>query len=326
MAGGRLPLPARRRAAADAWHAGQRRVFVDPAGQDGFAAATFADLRNFSLREAPAASYGGGWARFCVFCARGAYRALPASSSTVGRYVALLWLKGSVKPSSARTYLAPIRKRHHAAGFPNPCATDLVAEALDGFNHGWPDAHGTRLKGVALPAAVAWRLAQLAYLSRDNLIHQRLTAVVCHYSMCRRAKEVLNLKAADVLLSADGGLSSQITRSKTDAKCPGGERLAHTYPPSPITSVPDLPVLLLLRALDNHASRARPCDRLFPAPARDPGTALSGWLRADLRLMDVTAPVGTVYVSYSCLSGGCTALRMVEEGLDAVAQWAGMII
>lgn len=278
------------------------------------------------MRDATAASYGAGWLRFCAFCARGGYRALPASSSTVGRYVAYLWLRGTVQPSSARTYLSPIRKRHLDAGFSNPCATDLVAEALDGFTNAWLDRHGAKPKRVALPASVAWRLAMLAFSSPDHLLRLRLTAVVSHFVMCRRAKDVLNLTAADVRLSADGGLSFQITRSKTDAKRPGGERIAHTYPRSSFASVPDLPVLLLRRALAEHASARRPSDRLFPAPSQDPGTILSGWLRAGLQLLGVTAPVGTVYASHSCRSGGCTALRTVGKGLDAVAQWAGMSI
>lgn len=326
LAGGRLPLPARRQAAADVWRSDQRAVLIDAAGHGGLAAAALANLRNFSLRDATAASYGAGWLRFCAFCARGRYRALPASSSTVGRYVAYLWLQGTVQPSSARTYLSPIRKRHIAAGYPNPCASDLVAEALDGFTNAWLDAHGAKPKRVALPADIAWRLAQLAYASPDRVVRLRLTAVVSHFLMGRRAKDVLNLKADDVRLSADGGLSFQITRSKTDAKRPGGERIAHTYPPTGFSSVPDLPVLLLRRALANHALLRRPCDRLFPAPARDPGTGLSGWLRAGLQMLDVSAPVDTIYASHSCRSGGCTALRTVGKGLDAVAQWAGMTI
>lgn len=130
------------------------------------------------MRDATAASYGAGWLRFCAFCARGRYRARPASPCTVGRYVAYLWLRGTVQPVSARTYLSPIRKRHLAAGFPNPCATDLVAEALDGFTNVWLDRHGAKPKRVALPASVAWRLAQVAFSSPDRLLRLRLAAVI----------------------------------------------------------------------------------------------------------------------------------------------------
>jgi len=295
-------------------------------GGHGFAAAALAELRDLSLRDVTAAAYGAGWQRFCAFCVEGSYRALPAAPSTVGRYVAYLWLKGSVQPTSARTYLAPIRKRHVAAGYANPCAADVVSEALAGFSNDWLATRGAKLKRVALPAPLAWRLAQLAYTSPSASVRLRLTAVVSHFFMCRRAKDVLNLTAADIELTAAGGLSFQILRTKTDAKRPGGERLAHSYPPSSFSTVPDLPVLLLRRALAVHHRHFRPSDRLFRWSGTDPGTALSAWLRAGLLLLGATAPVGCVYASHSCRSGGCTAMRAVGKGLDAVAQWAGMSV
>jgi len=43
-------------------------------------------------------------------------------------------------------------------------------------------------------------------------------------------------------------------------------------------------------------------------------------------MLDVSAPVGTVYASHSNRGGGCTAMRTVGLGLDAIAQWAGMAI
>lgn len=278
------------------------------------------------MRDATAASYGAGWLRFCAFCRAGGYRPLPATSTTVGRYIAFHWLKGTVQPSSMRTYLSPIRKRHIAAGFPNPCSTDLVADALAGFTNAWLDSHGSKAKRVALPATVAWRLAGLAMTTQSTTIRSRLTAVVAHYFMCRRAKDVLSLKAQDVQMLADGGVSFQICRTKTDAKRPGGERLAHTFPPITFSSIPDLPVLLLRRALAAHRSYHRPDQRLFPAPSGDAGTILSGWLRAGLTMLGVEPAVGTVYASHSCRSGGCTAMRSVGIGLDAVAQWAGMTV
>jgi len=231
-----------------------------------------------------------------------------------------------VQPASARTYLAPIRKRHLAAGHPNPCASDLVAEALSGFTNAWLDAHGAKPKRIALPAPVAWRLALLAASSVDPVVRLRLTAVVCHFFMCRRARDVLRLTAADISFPADGGVAFQITRTKTDARKPGGERLAHVYPASSFTTVADLPVLLLQHAVTSHLTHSPPTGRLFPAPAADPGGVLTAWLRAGLRLLDVTAPVGTVYASHSCRGGGCTAMRTVGLGLDAIAQWAGMAI
>lgn len=79
--------------------------------------------------------------------------------------------------------------------------------------------------------SVVWRLAQLAFSAPDRLLRLRMNAVVAHFFMRRRAKDLLALEAADDQLAADGGLLFQIPRSKTDAKRPGGERIAHSYPP-----------------------------------------------------------------------------------------------
>jgi len=292
----------------------------------GVAATALAEPRDLSFLDVTAASYGTGWLRFCEFCAEGSYRALPAAPSTDGRYVAFLWLKGAVQPTSARTYLAAVRKRHIAAGYANPCVADVVSKALAGFSNEWLRILGAKLQRVALPAPFACTLAQLAYASPSATVRLRLTAVVRHFFMCRRAKDVLALAAADIALTPARGLSFQILRTKTDAKRPGDERRAHSYPPSSFTTVPDRPILLLRRALAVHHRHLRPSDRLFWWTGSDPGSALSALLRAGLLLLGASTPVGCVYASHSCRSGGCTAMRTICVGLDTIAQWAGMSV
>lgn len=326
LASGRLPLCWRRQVVANAWHRDQTAALADAAGGSGLAAAALTELRDLSLRDVTAASYGAGWLRFCAFCEAGSYSPLPASPTTVGRYIAWQWLKGSVQPSSMRTYLSPVRKRHLVAEHPNPCATDLVAEAMAGFTNAWLDEHGSKPKRVALPASVSWRLAGLAFSSPDPTLRLRLSAIVANFFMCRRARDILSLTPEDVAFPAEGGLSFQIVRSKTDAKRPGGERLAHLYPASTFTTVPDLPVLLLRRVVAEHRRGRNAGTRLFPAASADPSTVLTAWLRAGLQILGVVPPVGCVYASHSNRSGGCTALRTVGAGLDAVAQWAGMSV
>jgi len=260
------------------------------------------------------------------FCAEGRYRPLPASAETVGLYVAYLWLRGLVQPTSARTYPEIFLKRRLAAGFPNAGASDLVAEALSGNNNAWLYAHGSKPKRIALPAPVAWQLALLAVLTIDPVVRLRLKAVACHILMCRRANDVLILTAADLSFPAAGGVAFQIPRTNTDARRPGGERLAYVYPVSNFSSVAYLPVLLLRHSVDVHPSRFRPSRPLFRPGAFDPGGVLTAWLLAGLRMLDLAAPVGTVYVRHSNRGRGCTAMRKVGLGLDAIAQLAGMAI
>jgi len=57
-----------------------------------------------------------------------------------------------------------------------------------------------------------------------------------------------------------------------------------------------------------------------------PWLTMSAWLRAGLLLLGASPPVGCVYASHSCRSRGCTAMRTIGVGLDAVAQWAGMSV
>eukprot|EP00168_Porphyra_purpurea_P017808 TRINITY_DN6331_c0_g1_i1.p1 TRINITY_DN6331_c0_g1~~TRINITY_DN6331_c0_g1_i1.p1 ORF type:complete len:335 (+),score=48.30 TRINITY_DN6331_c0_g1_i1:2133-3137(+) len=296
------------------------------APRGGLAAAALVTLRFFSLRNVTAAWYGADWQRLSALCVAGSYRALPADSVTDGCHVAYLWLRGTVQPSRTRTYLDPTRKRHVAAGYPNRCSSDPVAEALASSTNTWLDRHGRKPKWVALPALVAWQLTQLAYAATDAVLRLRLTVVVTHYFMCRRAKDVLNLHASDLSISPASAVSFQITRTKTNSKKPGGERLAHIYPLTSFQSVPDLPVLFLRRALSLRRCALEPSSRLFSAAARDPGTDLSAWLRAGLQRLALSPPVRCVSASHSCRSGGCSAIRSVGLGLDAVAQWAGMTV
>lgn len=131
----------------------------------------------------------------------------------MGRYIACQWLKGTLQPSSVRTYLSPIRKRHVPASFPDPFSTDLVADVLAGFTNARLDIHGSKVKRVALPANVLRRLARLVNTVQSATIRTRLTAVVAHYFIRRQAKDVLLLVARDVQLLPDGGASFQICRN-----------------------------------------------------------------------------------------------------------------
>jgi len=108
-------------------------------------------------------------------------RPLPASTDTVLAYVGHLWRGKSVFEISLKPCLAAIRKRHLAAGQPNPCDHTSVREAKSSFRRaGFRYRPVVKPFRVPLPSAVAWRLVELAMPSPRALRHQ-LTAVVLQF-------------------------------------------------------------------------------------------------------------------------------------------------
>jgi len=260
------------------------------------------------------------------FCRDAGHRPLPAQVSTVGAYVGCRADKGTCQPSSVASYLAPIRKRHLAGGYASPTAHHSVREALQGYTNEWLDAAGAaKPQRCAFPAPLAWRLARRAARAPDHRTFLRFTAVVTQFLWGRRARDALRLRVGDLRCLASGAVHCQNTRSKTDSRRPGGERLAHVYPPSPFTA-PDYPVLNLRRLLAWHRRSGSPASAFLFAPfsSTSPGVTLSAWLRDGLAALNVAAPLGQRYCSHSCRAGFITSGRAAGLGLDAPAQFAGL--
>lgn len=260
------------------------------------------------------------------FCASGGYRPIPAKVTTVGAYVGWLADKGTCQPQTISTYLAPIRKRHLAAGRASPTEHHSVREALAGARNEWLDAAGTaKPKRCALPSRVAWRLSSRAHGSANHKTFLKLTAVTTQFLWGRRAKDILSLRLGDVQASPDGAIHFQIRRSKMDSKKAGGERLAHVYPPSPFAA-PDFPLLNLRRLLRWHRRNNSPPHTLLfsPIPKAKPGGVLTGWLREGLADLGIKPPLGQVYASHSARAGFITAGRAIGLSVDALCQFAGL--
>lgn len=133
VAPSRLPLSSsRENPAAARWRRQQDFLMARPSPLSGLGAAAFCRLRNESLRAETESNYGAGSQRFVRFCSDGGYRPLPARISTVGAYVGLLADKGTYQPQTISTYLAPVRKRHLAAGLPSSTDHFSVREAFAG--------------------------------------------------------------------------------------------------------------------------------------------------------------------------------------------------
>lgn len=157
LAPSRLPLSSRREnPAAARWRRQQDSLMARPAPLSGLGPAAFCQLRNASLRAETESDYGAGWQRFVRFCSDGGYRPLRARISTVGAYVGCLADKGTCQPQTISTYLAPVRKRHLAAGLPSPTDHYIFREAFSGARNEWLERAGAgKPRRCALPSRVA---------------------------------------------------------------------------------------------------------------------------------------------------------------------------
>eukprot|EP00168_Porphyra_purpurea_P002330 TRINITY_DN1267_c0_g1_i3.p1 TRINITY_DN1267_c0_g1~~TRINITY_DN1267_c0_g1_i3.p1 ORF type:complete len:1085 (-),score=104.85 TRINITY_DN1267_c0_g1_i3:486-3740(-) len=287
-------------------------------GADG-AAARF--LRNWSVADATANRYDGHWRRFSVYCASRRVTALPASTSAVVEFIGSLWNANTVVAVTLKPILAAVRKHHLAAGYSNPCDAEPVREAKAGFRRaGLALRPQDTILRVALPSAVAWRLAMLSgYMPRTT--RHLLTAVVAQFWRMRRAGDITRLRVKDVNLPADGRVCYQVKDHKTDA---ADGLLARTLPAA-VDSAADVPRLLLVRLLaDKRAAGCSPNARLFTRCTPDDASAvMKAWLRDGLQRLGVRAPVGTCYASHSLKKGGATSANAAGVPRGAISELAG---
>lgn len=221
---------------------------------------------------------------------------------------------------SLKPLLAAVRKRHLAAGFPNPCNADSVREAKSGFRRAGLALRPQPSRAVVpLPSTAAWSLALLATYSPRALRH-RLTAVICAFWWMRRAKDLLLFTLADVNLPPDGRTCFLVRYHKTAA---GDGPISRELPPADAPDA-DVPRQLLVRLLaDRRAADAGPADRLFsdchPSQA---STTLTTWLREGLARVGVSAPVGARYASHSLKKGGATSANAAGVPRGAISEYS----
>lgn len=233
-----------------------------------------------------------------------------------------------MKPSSLQGHLTPINHRYLAAGFPRPAVEELIVSLRAGYSrlladeeHEFPPARSP------LPAPVAWAVAELAWAEPRPAWATRFSAVVLQFALARRTAEVLSLRLRDVTLLPGGGASIQVRRYKGGERRVRMERLVVRFPPAPADTPGDLPFLLLRRVVARlRESRAPPDQLIFSVPDLDrPPSAgdLTSWLLVALGRLGLAAPPGEVYSSYSCRSGGATALHVCGVSRAGVARLLG---
>lgn len=231
-------------------------------------------------------------------------------------------------PASLQGYLSPINNRHADAGFARPAAGALVQTLRAGYNRRLADDEAAFPPAWApLPAPLCWRIARLAAATTDAVLAVRLTAVVWQFVLACRTAELLGIQLRDVSLPPAGGAFIQIRRFKGGERRTLPRRLVVHVPPAPPLVPVDLP-FLLLRGLVTHLrrSRAPPTRLLFSDPTLDRAPTagdLTARLHAALAALRVAPPPGVLYSSYTCRSGGATALGVCGVPRPGIARLLG---
>ncbi len=159
------------------------------------------------------------WADFRAWCDSHGCSALPASAETVAAYLTVQAQSRRVGTLEHR--LATIAKAHHAAGLPNPAASELVRLQMRGIR---------RIRGIApmqkTPTLVADLRAMVATLPDSLLgVRDRALLLVGFAGAFRRA-ELVALDFADLAFSAEG-VTITVRRSKTDQERVGMQKAIH---------------------------------------------------------------------------------------------------
>jgi len=310
VAHGGFPLHERREGVAAArWRDFVRANVVGRLGGDA-AARVAADLHVSSLTSDTAAKYDQHWRQFFSFCAATGRTALPATPDKVAAYLASLYSRGSVRPSSLQSYLSPITTRHATAGYARPGTGTFLSSVGTGYTRCWLDRAGSLPPERAkFPAAADWSIAAAATKTTCPTTRTRLTTSTTAFLFFRRTAELLRLTVADVHVRADGAVEFQVVRYKNVERRRGAHRLTYTIPPAPVE--PDLPLSLLRDRLSwLAAAGARPDQPLFGElgarrqPTRD---EMAGCLADACASLGISAPVGAFFSPYSTRGGAATA-------------------
>lgn len=289
-------------------------------------AATAKAILAAAITHATADSYDRSWGHFANFCADNGWPALPTAEPAVACYYATMCERG-LKANTMRRYFTSVNNMHVAKGYPKPATGPAFTKLRKGWariladqTNSLPETRGP------LPAAHMEAIVHMAHRTTDGERRRRLTAVLLAFLVSRRTTEVLELQYQDISLLPDGAFHIEVQRYKNAEGRDEPRRLVYTIPVDP--DLPTDPALDLLRSLVNEmATDQAPPNRLVfstlslpRAPTLDDLTA---WLLAALAELNIKPPPGVLYSSYSCRSGGATALYVCGVPPVAVAAMLG---
>jgi integrase len=160
------------------------------------------------------AAYASDWRLFSAWCAERSLERLPATITTIARYVADQAGRG-LKPASIDRRLVAINREHKVNGFPAPGLDPVVREVLAGVRR----THGSAQRQVT--AVLTDDLKSMLGATPESLRGLRNRAVLLlGFAGAFRRSELVALNVGDLDFQRNG-LVVMLRRTKTDQEARG---------------------------------------------------------------------------------------------------------
>lgn len=230
---------------------------------------------------------------------------------------------GDLKASTTRTYLTAVNNMHTAKGFAKPAVGPLTAKLRKGWSRIVADKTNSlaAARGPVSPKHV-WDNLTLTTRTADPEWRRQLTAIFLCFLVCRCKVEVLELQLQDIFGLEDGASHINVNRYKNAEGCDDPRRLV--FPVARDRTVPeDLALALMIAMRAAHVAESAQANCLIfctqsvhCAPTTDD---LSSRIHAPMAEHGADIPPCVLSSSYSCPSGGATALYVIDVPIVAVA-------
>jgi hypothetical protein len=189
--------------------------------------------------------YNSHWRRFTGFCTPRGLCPLPASPSTVYRYIAFLSAEGRVASGSLGGYLSAINTVHRDCLLPPPVpdGDHVLARLTKGYakTETIAAAGALHVQPVAFPAEWLWRILLLGRATTELPLRRAAAAVALTFATMMRSDTCTSLRREDlsIFLGATdgipcvtcGGLSSEPVPILLCDRCNRGYHLDCLDPP-----------------------------------------------------------------------------------------------
>ena len=295
------------------------------------------DVLAASKADGTRSTYGSAQKSFLNFCAQRSLQALPASATTVMRWVHFLTKPttagggGTVHPDSLQPYLSGVNALHRDAGLEPPALGDDVSSMRKGASRKrrmqidaglQPEDISTDRLRVYIPATVMKKVRDKAFEFVKAMPRARArvelfrasTFSFLDYCLFSRSDTGTKLKMGDLHRTAEGW---HITLRNLKGKKHKGYIKPLLFPHG---AVPYLDEVLTAFTDLRTRQRAQPDDNLWRLPWESrttwPSALGDGWLQQALQAVGSPSPLpGEVWTSHSLRKGAATAAYAINVTL-----------